>query len=217
MIDIHDFFILTSVFLLIYILFLLPAFKDIVYIGKFIRRKVLLAVLLGMFFSCSDQGVESDTYAFLVLLVALVYASVKLAEECPNGYAESVFPVLKAMFIFITAFTSFDLKGEELGGTIATVTILLVLWGVTWFSMKRDYFEAKSKQLELMFLYGEHFIALVISYFITSNYFARIVLMALFEEIILVVVHLAVMYVIKILCHEDTTEYAAEKRKELLF
>lgn len=213
----QSFLIFSLTMLLIYVLFLSSGFTDCMSLRKFIQKKLFFAMVLGLIFILSEQESEySVNYTFLTVFIAWFCGTSKLVKECPNEYTENVLPIIKSLFVFIVPFASFELSKERLGATIGTVLILSVLSVAAWFVTKADEFEPKSSRLEQAFLCGENIAALVIASFMTQNPFMRMVITVIFNEIIFVVVHLLIMYLVKVCYNEDTSEYADEKRKELL-
>ena len=210
------FSITVAMFFLFNILFLRPAFKNAVYVVKFMRKKVILAVLVGFYLSFRPELAENDSYSIVAILAVLLYVFFTLAKDCPNGYAENAAPLLKAAFTFITFFSSFSLERKDLLSTIITIILLLSLCIITYFLARANPLESKSEQLELIFLCIEHFVALVVSSLLATNKLMQVVIMALCEEIVLVIIHLLLMYTVKHLLHENTIGFFSEKREELL-
>ena len=56
----------------------------------------------------------------------------------------------------------------------------------------------------------------MMSNLLTTNEFMKVVVMALTEKIILVILHLVIMYTVKLIYHESTEEYFVTKREEIV-
>ena len=212
-----NYFLLVAVFLFLYILFLCPAFKNITYVFRFIQKKIILAVLVGFYFSFGIELTENDSYTFIAILSILLYVFLTLAKDCPNGHAENAAPLLKAAFTFITFFTSFSFERTNLSSTIVTLILLFSLCVISFVIVQKTNFGSKSEKLELILLCIEHLLTLIISALLASDRLMIVVIMALTEEIILVLIHMVVMYIVKYMCSENTIGYFSKKREELLF
>lgn len=210
------FFITAIVFGVAYFLFLLPGFNDPISVKKFIYKKIALAILISLFLDWSLHSTEGQHFGGLSIIAIFCYTCFTLAQDCPKTYAENAGPILKAIFTFFAFFASFDLEKESRACTIITIFFVIVFCIITYLFARANSFEPKSSQLELIFLCIEYYVALVVSSLLTSNEFIRVIIMVLFEEIILVLVHLVIMYAVKCLYHESTEGYVSIKRREIL-
>ena len=103
------YFILTIIFSVIYYLYLNPAFIHPNFTGRFIIKKLLFSIVLGIDLPFCDPLNEESFLNVISLLFVFIYTSYKLSLDCPNGYAESSLPFLKAFFrlaVFLSVLVS---------------------------------------------------------------------------------------------------------------
>ena len=81
---------------------------------------------------------------------------------------------------------------------------------------KQVFIQDKSKYIELVLLCIENALSLIIAALLTVKPFGRVLLVAINEEIIFVIVHLFMMYIVKIILKEDVSQYFFQKRIEML-
>lgn len=210
------YFILTIIFSVIYYLYLNPAFIHPNFTGRFIIKKLLFSIVLGIYLPFCDPLNEESFLNVISLLFVFIYTSYKLSLDCPNGYAESSLPFLKAFFRLAVFFICISFDKEELWLSIISIGILLCISLFVNKFGKQVFIQDKSEYIELVLLCIENALSLIIAALLTVKPFGRVLLVAINEEIIFVIVHLFMMYIVKIILKEDVSQYFFQKRIEML-
>lgn len=210
------YFILTIIFSVIYYLYLNPAFIHPKFTGRFIIKKLLFSIVLGIYLPFCDPLNEESFLNVISLLFVFIYTSYKLSLDCPSGYAESSLPFLKAFFRLAVFFICISFDKEELWLSIVSIGILLCISLFAIKFGKQVFIQDKSEYIELVLLCIENALSLIIAALLTAKPFGRVLLVAINEEIIFVIVHLFMMYIVKIILKEDISQYFSHKRIEIL-
>lgn len=208
--------VVTIVFSAIYYFYLNPAFIHPKFTGRFIIKKLLFAIILGVYLPFCDPVNEDSFLNVFSLLFVFSYTSYKLSLDCPSGYAESSLPFLKAFFTLASFFICFSFDKEELWLSIISIGILLSISLLAIKLGKHVFIQDRSEYIEVVLLCIEHAVSLIIAALLTDKTFGRVLLVAINEEIIIVIVHLFMMYIVKILLKEDVSQYFSQKRIEML-
>ena len=208
--------ILTIVFSSIYYFYLNPAFIHPNFTCRFIVKKLLFAIILGVYLPfCEPENGESF-FNIISLLFVFFYTSYKLSLDCPNGYAKSSLPFLKAFLTLASFFICISFDKEELLSSIISISILLSISLLAIKLGKHVFTHNKSEYIEIVLLCIEQALSLIIAALISDTPFGRVLLVAINEEIIIVIIHLFLMYIVKIALKEDVSQYFSQKRIEML-
>lgn len=200
-----------------YFFYLNPAFIHPKFTWHFIQKKLLFAILLGIYLPFSSPANEKPFLNAISLSAVFIYTAYRLALDCPKGYAESALPFLKAVFLLISFFTCISFKKDDIFPTISSIVALLLICFASVFFGRKSFFQSKSAYIEIVLLCIEHAVALVTTALLTEDNLTRILIMALTEEIILIMIHLILMFFVQLILKEDTAEYFTQKRNEMLF
>lgn len=208
--------VIAFAFLLIYGWFIRTAFKGPKFLCRFIVKKILLAFILGVFLPFCDPVNKGSPLNALSLAFVLIYSSYKLSLDCPKGYAENILPILKTIFTLESFFIFISFDKEDCCISIISGCILLAISFLAIKSRKQDFIQDRSEYIEVVLFCIEHALSLIIAALLTDNALLQVLLIAVNKEIIIAMVHLFLMYIVKIVLKEDVSQYCSEKRSEML-
>ena len=140
---------------------------------------------------------NSTVFEVFVIIILLVYCFCTLNSKCENGTTESLLVVVNGIYVTYLSFTSWPIS----------FIFAIIIIAVSFFISRYRNFENLSEFWEIVLLSGESVLISAAICFCNLTSFYHTFLIVLFNETMLTLVNVLIIYYIKKWCGEDAEGY----------